>query len=592
MAATEFELQGELEEEFLEAAYGPSFESELLLREFEAPHIPPGRCTPVGKRVGNFTCSNAEIAAIRAFLKWPTVTAPTLRAAVEAAAGQAVSLATRAADALDRSRRTDKTRRIFCEAFGVTPEFVPPWRASLHGVVRWRDLGELVAIRLRDAAHILDGGCIHYFCWGTVDRCPESSTPPEAKYASSSFLGRYIICLGGLFWQRWQSGDAATTASTLLHEALHIYFRTTVAHSGRSGNANCYERFAVRLQDLPLHPDTAAGCTAGSCRSPALRRHMETSHDREYDLELEGEAAELELAFPPRPTQYRASVTRALNSGSESAAVKLAVASGQRDERALTNLVFFARHPERQGRELQRSERGYKQLYKEWTDIRRRVVCPVLAAPGASRLRPGTVGKAWARKLVPLLNLYRREIPEVPLEFLIGWIAFESGGNICSLTGLDERGYFQLHPDQSKDLRLYERFGKRHEELSYDPDFSIKAGILLVRSFMDHVRRLGYQPGTDLFWRLVKWHHWLPRGIKVILAHMKQNGFRASNWEEFRKYVLDRRSQFLRLIPGAKPETGWDPKAGIQSVDRVFELGREFLPAATSREFELEARVS
>jgi hypothetical protein len=60
------------------------------------------RCTPVGTRVGNFTCSNAEIGAIQAFLGRQNVTTPALRAAVEAAAGRAVSLATRAADALDR----------------------------------------------------------------------------------------------------------------------------------------------------------------------------------------------------------------------------------------------------------------------------------------------------------------------------------------------------------------------------------------------------------------------------------------------------------------------------------------------------------
>jgi hypothetical protein len=264
MAAAELEHLPELEEEILETVYESSLESDLLLPELEARHVPPGRCTPLGKRVGNFTCSNAEIAAIRAFLALPTVTAPTLRAAVEAAAGRAVPLATRAADALDRSRRTDRTRRIFCEAFGVSPEFVPPWRAGLRGVVRWRDLGELVAIRLKDVAKILDGGCIHYFCWGSPSHCPECSGPPT-YFACSSFLGRYIICLGQGFWRAWRAGDTATTASTLLHEALHIYFRRTVSDSGRSGNANCYERFAVRLQNLALHPATAANCRAGSC---------------------------------------------------------------------------------------------------------------------------------------------------------------------------------------------------------------------------------------------------------------------------------------------------------------------------------------
>jgi peptidoglycan hydrolase-like protein with peptidoglycan-binding domain len=258
------------------AGYESSLESELADLEAEAASaIPRGRCTPVGRRVGNFTCSNAERAQIRAFLGRPTVTVPALRAAVEAAGGRAVSLATRAANALDRSRRNDKTRRVFCEAFGVPPEFVPPWRATLHGVVRWRDLGELVAIRLRDVAKILDGGCIRYFCWGSPAHCPECTASPTSYFACSSFLGRYIICLGGLFWRAWQSGDTVTTASTLLHEALHIYFSRTVSDSGRSGNANCYERFAVRLQNLFLHPATAANCTAGSCASstPARRRH-------------------------------------------------------------------------------------------------------------------------------------------------------------------------------------------------------------------------------------------------------------------------------------------------------------------------------
>src|SRR5215510_7061214 len=303
MTATEYEVLGELEEELLETAYESSSESDPLLRELEAGHVPPGRCTPLGKRVGNFTCSNAEIAAIRAFLKLPTLTAPALRAAVETVAGRAVSLATRAADALDRSRRTDKTRRIFCEAFGVTPEFVPPWRASLHGVVRWRDLGELVAIRLKDVAKILDGGCIHYFCWGSPSHCPECTGSPTTYFACSSFLDRYIICLGGPFWRAWKSRDTATTASTLLHEALHIYFGRTVSHKGRSGNANCYERFAVRLQNLFLHSATASACPAGSCSPPASARIREMLPELEDELDLAEEVAELELPSPRWPAQ-------------------------------------------------------------------------------------------------------------------------------------------------------------------------------------------------------------------------------------------------------------------------------------------------
>jgi hypothetical protein len=277
-------LDMELEQELLESDYKSSLESDLADFEAEAEStIPRDRCTPVGVRVGKFNCSAAERSQIRAFLRI-SVSVATLRAALESAAGRAVSLAMRAANALDKSRRNATTRRIFCEAFGVTPEFVPPWRASLRGVVRWRDLGELVAIRLRDVAKILDGGCIHYFCWGSPAHCPECTGSPTAYFACSSFRGRYIICLGGLFWRAWRSGDTVTTSSTLLHEALHIYFGRTVSDRGRSGNANCYERFAVRLQNLFFHPATAANCPAGSC---APDRELEQELEEEYPFALE-----------------------------------------------------------------------------------------------------------------------------------------------------------------------------------------------------------------------------------------------------------------------------------------------------------------
>jgi len=264
MRNADLELEAELEEfvsqlsESLESEYESEYEWEGMAAQ-------GSRCTPAGTRVGTFTCSDAERANIENLLSM-SIPPATLKAAVESAAAGAVSLATRAATALDRSNRSNAIRSTFCEAFGVMPEFVPPWRATLRGVVRWKDLGELVAIRLRDVAKIVDGGCIHYSCWITAGHCPDCGGVNAAGvYACSDFHGRYVICLGGLFWQRWQSGDTTTTQSTILHEALHIYFKTTVGDQGRSGNANCYERFAVRLQNLPLHPDTAANCAAGAC---------------------------------------------------------------------------------------------------------------------------------------------------------------------------------------------------------------------------------------------------------------------------------------------------------------------------------------
>src|SRR4051812_31885659 len=50
-------------------------------------------------------------------------------------------------------------------------------------------------------------------------------------------------------------------------------------------------------------------------------------------------------------------VSDALRRGLWSEAIRLAIAGGARDENRLTDTVFHARHPERQGRRLQPQER-------------------------------------------------------------------------------------------------------------------------------------------------------------------------------------------------------------------------------------------
>lgn len=67
---------------------------------------------------------------------------------------------------------------------------------------------------------------------------------------------------------------------------------------------------------------------------------------------------------------------------------------GIRGENELTNLVFHARHPERQGRPLAAGELGFELLRREWLDVRDGFVRPVLvsspvpaAAPSAPTAR-------------------------------------------------------------------------------------------------------------------------------------------------------------------------------------------------------------
>ncbi|HEU4479079.1 MAG TPA: peptidoglycan-binding domain-containing protein, partial [Pyrinomonadaceae bacterium] len=87
-----------------------------------------------------------------------------------------------------------------------------------------------------------------------------------------------------------------------------------------------------------------------------------------------------------------------------------------------------------------------------------------LLAAGASQppqLKDLPCGPTSGEELAKLLNKYRGDIP---LHFLLGWIEVESGRRIDSSTYLCERGYFQIHPAQSKDRRW------DHEPLSYDAD--------------------------------------------------------------------------------------------------------------------------
>jgi hypothetical protein len=119
-----------------------------------------------------------------------------------------------------------------------------------------------VAIRLNAVAKILGGGWIRYFCWGDPSHCSECTSKPPTYFACSSWGKRYVICLGQAFWRAWQGRDTATMASTLVHEALHIYFGRLIAHreKGRYGNADCYERFVIRMNDQFLHAATASAC--------------------------------------------------------------------------------------------------------------------------------------------------------------------------------------------------------------------------------------------------------------------------------------------------------------------------------------------
>jgi peptidoglycan hydrolase-like protein with peptidoglycan-binding domain len=174
--------------------------------------------------------------------------------------------------------------------------------------------------------------------------------------------------------------------------------------------------------------------------------------------------------------------------------------------------------------------------------------------PAVRRLRCG------ATDLKVLLPLLKRYAGDIPAEYLLGWITVESGAKLGDLTKICERGYFQVHPEESQDLKL------DHDRLSTDPAYSVEGGIKLVRKYAAGIESLLRRPGAgeqaDFFWALVKLRHWIPSAPVRILVQMRKQSVPVTDWSSVRSYV------------NATPNLGFgsfDPRAGITSVDHYLE---------------------
>ena len=66
-----------------------------------------------------------------------------------------------------------------------------------------------------------------------------------------------------------------------------------------------------------------------------------------------------------------------LENGQEIVAVQRAIASGERDENELTDIAFYAAHPERNGRRIAKHE---TEMIRAWRSLREKVVRPLLRA--------------------------------------------------------------------------------------------------------------------------------------------------------------------------------------------------------------------
>lgn len=155
---------------------------------------------------------------------------------------------------------------------------------------------------------------------------------------------------------------------------------------------------------------------------------------------------------------------------------------------------------------------------------------------------------------------------KLPLGLLVGWIAKESGGKLARHpqpgpgdTHLDERGYFQLLPVESKMLSL------QHEKLSTDPRYSINGGLALVGRYMGAADKLDIAPrGSSYYWKIVKLLHSMgPNQVKKIVNRAKDAG-KTSSWDVLSTFALG-----LKI-------NGPQPKKWFPFVDEIFTVGKPF----------------
>jgi hypothetical protein len=266
----------------------------------------------------------------------------------------------------------------------------------------------------------------------------------------------------------------------------------------------------------------------------------------------------------------------------ETAVVEKLIKAGNKDENDLTNQIFFQRHPELGGRKLQPSQPKFEELSKEWLNIRDTLVRPTMR-----RLVPRTPSSseldrfiARTRMLIPFIESGRGIIP---IAFILAWIKIESDGDITVIPkyapgdkDLNERGYFQISIEES------EKQGFQHWRLSYDPAYSVQAGIKLVNYYANSVRALGVSDSNPIFWRFVKFWHAASGIATYAVRFAKEKNFPLYDWEAFKKFILE--TQWAEFEKRLAPFTGIRDKKAyvlklINNVDKLFQWAALIQPA-------------
>jgi hypothetical protein len=157
----------------------------------------------------------------------------------------------------------------------------------------------------------------------------------------------------------------------------------------------------------------------------------------------------------------------------------------------------------------------------------------------------------------------------VPYGVALGWIQVESGGRLGETTSLDERGYFQLMPDESKEI------GVDHQRLSTDSDYSLEAGFKLIAYYAKVVRsrtrscNVNVMDGSEFFWRLVKLGHSMGGGSLSMILRDAATANAATDWNAFSSFLRAHDGDYLHRLKHS-------PVKWLGLIDRMFAIGRPY----------------
>jgi hypothetical protein len=272
---------------------------------------------------------------------------------------------------------------------------------------------------------------------------------------------------------------------------------------------------------------------------------MSTSITRDYSLK---DIAEGKIGNPPK------------------AVLTAILAQGSRDDRALAQQALLLRHPELKDKMPDSTAPKHAVLARELSRILVRQVRPLI----------------WLRQIIELLDRYRGDIPR---EFLLGWMAIESDGNVKVVTSRPERGYFQIDWKGGEAQEQLKLDHTKFLALSTDREYSIRVGIQLAQLYRNYIRK--HYPtvpdGSELLWRMTKARHGASGLLTKALAELAK-AHQKITWE---------------ALAAKMSQTKLGPKI-VDNVNHLFKYANLFKPlvatistgarATKAQELEGEAR--